>query len=36
MQCVQACESGVVLQEMAFNLSDSILLQRSAENERIH
>ena len=32
---VQVCESGVVLKEIPFNLSDSIDLQISAENERI-
>ena len=36
MQYLQVCESGIVLEEIAFNLSDSIQTQRSAENERIH
>ena len=37
MQYIQVCESGVVLEEIALNLSDSIVAQISAsENERIH
>ena len=29
-------ESSVVLEEIAFNLSDSIVVEISAENKRIH
>ena len=35
VNAVQVCESGVVLEEIPFNLSDSIILHISAENERI-
>ena len=35
MNAVQVCESGVVLEEIPFNLSDSIVVQISAGNERI-
>ena len=35
MQYLQICELGVVLEEIAFNFSDSIVVQISAENERI-
>ena len=33
--CLKICESSEGLEEISFNLSDSILLQISAENERI-
>ena len=33
---VQFGESSVVLEEIPFNLSDSIVFQTSEENERIH
>ena len=35
MQYLQCGESGFVLEDIAFNLSDSIADQRSAKNERI-
>ena len=35
MQYLQFYESCVVLEEVSFNLRDSIVLQISAENERI-
>ena len=36
MSGVQPCESGErILEEISFNRSDSIVVQRSAENERI-
>ena len=35
MSAVQGCESGEGLQEISFNRSDSIVVQMSAENERI-
>ena len=35
VSAVQLCESGEVLEGISFNRSDSIVVQRSAENERI-
>ena len=35
MKAVQFCESGEGLEEISFNLRDSIVVQRSAENKRI-
>ena len=35
MSAVQPCESGEGLEEISFNRSDSIVVQMSAENERI-
>ena len=36
MQFLQICESGVVLEEIAFDFSDSVVPQTSGENERIN
>ena len=35
VNAVHKCESGERLQEISFNRSDSIVVQMSAENERI-